>query len=207
MKRILPLAVSRFCYPPTCCGAEIRTGSKGSGSPRVGWCARFREGQAVDHGAGRDGLDRGYENGRAICGTILGNYDNVTRKGNEQGLLGLAFAPDFDKSGTTISTTTKRVVTRASSVTSPKMVLLLILIAEKSSLNTSSHFGNHNGGWLDFGPDGMLCIATGDGGSANDPKARAQDTVTQYLGKVLRLGCLRLHGYKIPGTTIPGCQR
>jgi glucose/arabinose dehydrogenase len=53
-----------------------------------------------------------------------------------------------------------------------------------------SRFANHNGGQLQFGPDGLLYIGTGDGGSANDPQENAQDK-NSLLGKLLRINPLR----------------
>ena len=47
-------------------------------------------------------------------------------------------------------------------------------------------YTNHNGGWIGFGPDGNLYIASGDGGDGNDPGNRAQDLNT-FLGKMLRI--------------------
>jgi glucose/arabinose dehydrogenase len=61
-------------------------------------------------------------------------------------------------------------------------------------------FENHNGGQLQFGPDGLLYIGTGDGGSANDPSGNAQDK-DSLLGKLLRINPLRRSdgkGYRIP---------
>ena len=46
-------------------------------------------------------------------------------------------------------------------------------------------FGNHNGGKLQFGPDGMIYVGMGDGGSSNDPGNRAQDG-DELMGKMLR---------------------
>ena len=53
-------------------------------------------------------------------------------------------------------------------------------------LTVAQPFSNHNGGWIDFGPDGFLYIGLGDGGSANDPGNRSQN-VEDLLGKMLRI--------------------
>ncbi len=113
-----------------------------------------------------------------------------TSTGSEQGLLGLAFHPDYasngyfyvNYTGSGGATTIRRY---SVSDTNPNL-------ANASSgttlLTISQPYSNHNGGWLGFGPDGFLYIGTGDGGSANDPGNRAQNTgVNQLLGKMLRI--------------------
>jgi glucose/arabinose dehydrogenase len=50
----------------------------------------------------------------------------------------------------------------------------------------NTRFGNHKAGWLDFGPDGFLYAALGDGGGGGDPFNRAQE-IDSLLGKMLRL--------------------
>jgi glucose/arabinose dehydrogenase len=123
--------------------------------------------------------------------------DSVTRKSNEQGLLGLAFAPDFAKSGRYYVNFTEkggdtrivRFVSRDGTTTDASKGETILKIKQP--------FGNHNGGWLDFGPDGYLYIATGDGGAANDPKNNAQD-LSSHLGKLLRLDVAGSKGYKVP---------
>lgn len=62
---------------------------------------------------------------------------------------------------------------------------------EKIILDIVQPFSNHNGGQLQFGPDGYLYIGTGDGGSQGDPRGYAQNLGT-YLGKMLRLHVRRL---------------
>ncbi len=125
--------------------------------------------------------------------------DQVTRKGNEQGLLGLAFAPDFDKTG--------RYYVNYNEEDGDTLIVRFI---SKDGLTTDAGsgetifeydqpFSNHNGGWLEFGPEGFLYIATGDGGSGNDPKNNAQD-MSSPLGKVLRLDVSGEKGYKVPTT-------
>jgi glucose/arabinose dehydrogenase len=122
---------------------------------------------------------------------------SVTRKSNEQGLLGLAFAPDFEKTGRYYvnfnekggDTCIVRFVSKDGATTDASKGETILKIKQP--------FGNHNGGWLDFGPDGYLYIATGDGGSANDPKNLAQD-LGSHLGKLLRLDVSGARGYKVP---------
>ncbi len=128
---------------------------------------------------------------------FLNITDSVTRKSNEQGLLGLAFAPDYAKSGrfyvnyTELGGDTRivRFVTKDGATTDASKGETILKIKQP--------FSNHNGGWLDFGPDGFLYIATGDGGAANDPKNNAQD-LSSHLGKLLRLDVSGSKGYQIP---------
>jgi glucose/arabinose dehydrogenase len=122
---------------------------------------------------------------------------DVSRKGNEEGLLGLAFAPDFEKSGRYyVNFTDKdkqtrivRFVSKNGTTTDPDSGEIL--------LKYPSEFDNHNGGWIEFGPDGYLYIGNGDGGSGNDPKNRAQD-LSVYLGKILRIDVSSATGYQVP---------
>lgn len=119
----------------------------------------------------------------------------VERKGNEQGLLGLAFAPDFAESGRYYvnynekggETQIVRFVTEDGKTTDPD--------SGETIFQYDQPYANHNGGWLDFGPDGLLYVATGDGGSANDPKNLSQD-LGSPLGKLLRLDVTGKEGYK-----------
>ncbi len=107
--------------------------------------------------------------------------------GNEQGLLGLAFHPDFPSNGFFfVNYTDNRgdtVVARFSVSSDPNR-------ADGSSevevLTYRQPFSNHNGGHLAFGPDGYLYISSGDGGSGGDPQDNAQD-LDSLLGKILRI--------------------
>lgn len=109
--------------------------------------------------------------------------------GGEQGLLGLAFDPDFStnrfiyvdytRSGdgaTVVARYTWDAGTDSAS-----------LASEKILLTVPQPFSNHNGGMLAFGPDGFLYIALGDGGSGGDPQNNAQDITGNLLGKILRI--------------------
>lgn len=123
-------------------------------------------------------------------------HEKVSRKGNEEGLLGLAFAPDFDKTGRFYlnytdkehHTCISRMVFQNGKVDAGK---------EEVILRYKQDFQNHNGGWIEFGPDKMLYIGNGDGGSGNDPKQRAQD-LTSLLGKILRIDVSPAKGYEVP---------
>lgn len=108
---------------------------------------------------------------------------------SEQGLLGLAFHPDYQNNGffyvdytnNSGNTTIRRYsVTADPEVADPASGETLLTIAQP--------FSNHNGGWIGFGPnDGFLYISMGDGGGANDTGNRAQDITNQLLGKMLRI--------------------
>ena len=99
--------------------------------------------------------------------------------GGERGLLSVAAAPDFAATGRLyIYYTDLDGDIRIDEFTAG--VRREILTIEHSS------FGNHNGGQLQFGPDGCLWITTGDGGSQADPPNNAQ-TLTSHLGKLLRI--------------------
>ena len=108
--------------------------------------------------------------------------------GDEQGLLGLAFHPKFETNGlfyvnfTDGSGATNvreyRVSAGNPNVANPTSARTLLIIPQP--------FANHNGGWIAFGPDELLYIAMGDGGSANDPGNRAQN-LGELLGKMLRI--------------------
>ena len=122
---------------------------------------------------------------------------DVTRKGNEEGLLGLAFAPDFIKSGRFyVNYTDKEKQTRIVRFTSEDRKTTQHS-TEEVILKYPSEFENHNGGWVGFGPDNMLYIGNGDGGSGNDPNNHGQALDT-YLAKILRIDVSPKTGYSVP---------
>ncbi|WP_367872573.1 sorbosone dehydrogenase family protein [Luteolibacter sp. Populi] len=125
--------------------------------------------------------------------------EQVRRKGNEEGLLGLAFAPDFEKSGLFyVNFVDKQQNTRISRF---KAAGPDFKEADKSSqevlLSFKQPYENHNGGWVGFGPDGMLYIGNGDGGAGDDPPNNGQKTDT-FLGKILRIDVSSGSGYSVP---------
>ncbi|MDH7914059.1 PQQ-dependent sugar dehydrogenase [Winogradskyella sp. SYSU M77433] len=108
--------------------------------------------------------------------------------GNEQGLLGLAFHPNYATNGYFFVNYTNNsgdtVISRFSRIgTSPE-------IADPNSeliiLTYTQPYSNHNGGELHFSPDGYLYISSGDGGSGGDPDDNGQSLNT-LLGKLLRI--------------------
>ncbi len=106
---------------------------------------------------------------------------------DEQGLLGIAFHPDYPAQPyvyVNFTTTGGATVVRRYTVTTPTSANAASAL---QIISYAQPFSNHNGGCLRFGPDGYLYIAAGDGGSANDPGNRAQAIVNQKLGKMLRL--------------------
>lgn len=107
----------------------------------------------------------------------------------EQGLLGLAFAPDFLTSGYfyvyyTAQTHGDERISRFH--VNPLTPNVADANSEEILLQIWDPYSNHNGGHLAFGPDGYLYMGTGDGGSAGDPENRAQN-VDSLLGKILRI--------------------
>lgn len=118
--------------------------------------------------------------------------------GGERGLLGLAFDPDYDTNGWFYVSYTGTTPEGTGSSGDSRLVALQVdpeepNLANRASatllMSVSQPAGNHNGGWIGFGPDGYLYYALGDGGSADDPwsaSGNGQDLSTQ-LGKMLRL--------------------
>jgi glucose/arabinose dehydrogenase len=106
----------------------------------------------------------------------------------ERGLLGLALAPDFNATGTfyifmtdpagRIQLRRYRTFAGNRNQADPATADTIFDLAHPAN--------NHNGGWIDFGPDGMLYVALGDGGGGGDPANNAQNASVLY-GKILRI--------------------
>ncbi len=127
-----------------------------------------------------------------LLGTVL-DISSLTTCGDpaigcgEQGLLGLAFHPDYasngyffvdytDANGDEVIARYK--VSANPNVANPASAAILLTVPDP--------FPNHNGGQLQFGPDGYLYVAMGDGGAGGDPGNRAQNP-GELLGKILRI--------------------
>ncbi len=128
-------------------------------------------------------------------GVFLDIREHVSRRGNEEGLLGLAFHPDFAKNGQFfVHFSSKRdaddqgvarnVISRVTvSKDDPSRA---DFATEEVLLRQRQPFRNHNGGMIAFGPDGMLYVSFGDGGAANDPEGNGQK-LSSMLGSIVRL--------------------
>ncbi len=114
--------------------------------------------------------------------------DRVSRKHNEEGLLGLAFHPKFAENRRVFLHYNSSLTPKRTSVVSEFTVKDGVLVpdSERKVLTLAQPFGNHKGGMIAFGPDGKLYIGFGDGGSANDPFKVGQD-LGSLLAKILRI--------------------
>jgi len=123
--------------------------------------------------------------------------DRVGSGGNEQGLLGLAFHPNFSENGYFyVNYTDKSGNTHIArfTATSPDRA---DPNSEQAIFYVEQPFRNHNAGALAFGPDGYLYIPLGDGGSAGDPQDNGQNLNTA-LGSILRVDVDNGDPYVIP---------
>jgi len=118
--------------------------------------------------------------------------------GNEQGLLGLAFHPDFGSNGFAyVDYTDGSGDTRVMRYTERADGFVLDPASATQILFVDQPYGNHNGGQVQFGPDGMLYVALGDGGSGGDPQGNGQNLDT-LLGSILRIDVDGGDPYAIP---------
>jgi glucose/arabinose dehydrogenase len=176
-------------------------GSAGRVNPMAASLAVFASNlsQPVAIAAPADGTDRlfiveqagrirGYSAGGASLGVFLDIRGRVNSAGGEQGLLGLAFHPDYvhngrfyvsytNAAGALVVAEYRRSSSNANRASASERRLLRV----PHPVNA-----NHNGGNLAFGRDGYLYIGTGDGGSGGDPPNNAQNRRV-LLGKILRI--------------------
>jgi glucose/arabinose dehydrogenase len=125
----------------------------------------------------------------ATSTTLFLNITSRVLAGGERGLLGLTFHPRFENNGRFFVNYTRRpdgATVIAEYRVSPSDPNAGDPSSERVLLTIGQPFANHNGGMIEFGHDGFLHIAMGDGGSANDPGNRAQN-INVLLGKILRI--------------------
>ncbi|MFO0636061.1 MAG: PQQ-dependent sugar dehydrogenase [Nannocystaceae bacterium] len=122
--------------------------------------------------------------------TVVADLAPALFVAGEAGLLDLAFDPDFAENGAMYLSYNApggtAMLSRVSRFRSDDDGLTLRTDDELVVLEVDQPFTNHNGGDIGFGPDGMLYLGLGDGGSAGDPMAHAQDP-DSLLGKILRV--------------------
>jgi len=137
------------------------------------------------------------KNGQKLSTPFLDISDRV-RSGGEQGLLSIAFHPEYRSNGQFFVNFTDR--------SGDTRVERFVVSANPDAADESSSklvigidqpYSNHNGGLVMFGPDGMLYIGMGDGGSGGDPHRNGQNR-NALLGKILRLNVSRVEPYSIP---------
>lgn len=135
-----------------------------------------------------------------VNGTDFLDIDSrVINSGNERGLLGLAFHPEYKQNGyfyvyysnNSGNTVLSRFSVSAadSNIADPN--------TEQILMTFNQPFSNHNGGCIKFGPDGYLYVGLGDGGSGGDPSNYAQNP-NSHLGKMLRIDVDNGNPYGIP---------
>lgn len=124
-----------------------------------------------------------------VAATPFLDVTGTIASSGERGLLGLALAPDFVTSGRVYAYVTNS----AGDIEIRKFTTFggnrdQVDPATSDVILSIPHpgFSNHNGGWIDFGPDGNLYLGVGDGGGGGDPNGNAQNT-NSLLGKMLRI--------------------
>jgi sugar lactone lactonase YvrE/glucose/arabinose dehydrogenase len=158
-----------------------------------------------------EGRVRIIKNGQLLPRAFLDIKNKIDANGNEKGLLGIAFHPDYKTNGIFYVNYTAPKDTGASGDNVTKITRFKVSannpdIADESSetliIDYDQPYQNHNGGHLLFGPDGYLYIGTGDGGDGGDPQNRAQNRFL-LLGKMLRIAVDPAEpdgGYTVPPT-------
>lgn len=139
----------------------------------------------------------------ALIGTFL-DLTALVSTGGEQGLLGLAFDPQYaanrrfyvsytDASGTSVI---------ARYLADPNNPDVALAIPDRIILTVAQPFENHNGGMIAFGPDNFLYLTFGDGGSGGDPMNFSQNR-GQLLGKLLRIDVSQATQAPLPAYSVP----
>ena len=138
------------------------------------------------------------KNGATLPTPFLDISERV-KSGGEQGLLSVAFHPEYRTNGWFFVNFTDKQGgnTRVERFTARPNADVADAASGKLVIGFEQPYGNHNGGLVMFGPDGMLYIGTGDGGAGGDPRGNGQNK-NALLGKMLRLNVSRTEPYSIP---------
>lgn len=145
------------------------------------------------------GMIRVVQGGSVLPQPFLDIVSQVNNQGNEQGLLGLAFHPRYNENGyfylnyTDLNGDT--VIARFQ--VSPDDPNRADPASETRLFHIPQPYANHNGGGMEFGPDGYLYLGLGDGGAAGDPLNNGQ-SLNSLLGKILRIDVDQGDPYAIP---------
>ena len=170
-----------------------------SGLTRPLYVTSARDGSDLLYVVEQDGLIKTLKNGKIQKEPFL-NIEKQVRAGGERGLLGLAFHPDFKKNGKFYVNYTfqkNTLKTRIAEFTISKRATRALPATERVILEVDQPYSNHNGGQIEFGPEGYLYIGVGDGGSGGDPHGHGQNRNT-LLGSILRIDVNHPKTYGIP---------
>jgi glucose/arabinose dehydrogenase len=184
-------------------GPQIALQLKASGLSSPVFVTSARDGTGRLFIVEKTGRIRIFKDGKVRSTPFLSLAGKVST-GSEQGLLGLAFHPNFETNRKLYVSFTNRhgnsVVREYKASKTNRNVVNTS--TKRNILKVSQPFANHNGGMIAFGPDGYLYVGLGDGGSGGDPGNRAQRLDT-LLGKILRIdvnGSANGKHYRIPPT-------
>ncbi|MBP2648899.1 MAG: glucose dehydrogenase [Gemmatimonadetes bacterium] len=136
--------------------------------------------------------------GGVVLGTPFLDVSGLISNGGEEGLLGLAFDPQYGANGRFFISYTNPA---GDNVLASYQVSGNADVADAASavirLTVGQPYDNHNGGHIAFGPDGYLYMGIGDGGSGGDPNGHGQDR-NDLLGSILRVDVSGTTGYAVP---------
>ncbi|MCL4269321.1 MAG: PQQ-dependent sugar dehydrogenase [Anaerolineales bacterium] len=142
------------------------------------------------------GVIRLFKDGLLIQEPFLNIDDRVNDRGNEMGLLGFAFHPNFEQNGYFYVNYTGEgghtFISRfqaSGDTADPNSETILLTVNQP--------YPNHNGGAVTFGPDGYLYLGLGDGGAGGDPLKNGQN-IESLLGKILRIDVDQGDPYAVP---------
>ncbi len=190
-----PLAIQEFTFPP-----QIELKPLAALDRQITYLTHAGDGSGRLFVVGRRGRIWIIQDGEVLPVPFLDIAERVDSASWEQGLLSIAFDPDYAVTGefyvyyTNLETDNDTVVARYRVSENPDIAAAdsgeQILFVEQPA-------NNHNGGQLQFGPDGYLYIGLGDGGKGGDPWGNAQNRLV-LLGKILRLDVRGQAAYTIP---------